>query len=368
MRIPKRLTGTVRVFRREYVVKEPRAVVRSRAGGSSKRPSGEALIQGNSSLPGPRPRNSQTRRVSTDFALDHRDVRGMSLSRYYTPMPHAVALLEQRRTDLALLTRIERYLEGDLPEQFRAGPVLYLARHVATPNFETEAFLDACRSSPYRGAVGQDPKDIFVSHNSLKRSLGKLPVIKGVARNGAEIIEHVTVLDFNRAQGKPLKDLTTFAGTSLVEFHNGLFASVHSSEPTIHDDGPWVDRHHRRDLLEHYKHWLALFVAHGIWFEYFLPHDPHEQRFVSRILEPAFEFVVRTFGHTPLITPLVHPDAIDCRNWEAYPRQALQLIGDHARPKRLRARRSEAAGPTTCKGTVEIGTFPSTHTSSLSVE
>ena len=98
----------------------------------------------------------------------------MSLNRYYTPMPYAVALLGQRRTDLALLSRIERYLEGDLPEQFRAGPVLYLARHVATPNFETEAFLEACRSARFHGAVGQDPKDIFVSHNSLKRSLGEV--------------------------------------------------------------------------------------------------------------------------------------------------------------------------------------------------
>jgi hypothetical protein len=292
----------------------------------------------------------------------------MNLGRYYTSLPCAVALLEQRRSDRALLSRIERFFNGDLPEHLRGAPVLYLARHVATPNFETVAFLDACRSLQFRAVVGQDPKDKFVSHNSLKRSLGKLPVVKGMARTGAEIIEHVTVLNFNRAQGRPLKELTTFAGTSLVEFHNGLFPFVHSTVPSIYDDGPWVDRHHRKDLLEHYKHWLALFVAHGVWFEYFLPHDPHEQRFVSRVLEPAFEYVVRTFGHAPLITPLVGPEAIGCRNWEAYPRGALELIRNHARSKRPQTRSTEAVAQNACESLVEAGTRASRHPVSVSVE
>jgi hypothetical protein len=292
----------------------------------------------------------------------------MSLDRYYTPLPNAVSLLEKRRRDPALLSRIERYLEGDIPEHFRVGPILYLARHVATPNYETEAFLHACRSLQYNAAVGQDPKDIFVSHNSLKRSLGKLPVLRGVARTGAEIIEHVTVLDFNRAQGRPLSELTTFAGTSLVEFHNELFPLVQSTVPCIHDDGPWVDRHHRKDLLEHYKHWLALFVAHGIWFEYFLPHDPHEQRFMSRVLEPAFEFVVRTFGHTPLITPLVCPEAIGRRNWEAYPKHALELIKVHSRSRRPRITSAKAGDRTAFEDLVGIDAPLSARTTPLSVE
>lgn len=292
----------------------------------------------------------------------------MSLDRYYTPLPSAVSLLETRRRDPALLSRIERYLDGDIPEHFRVGPILYLARHVATPNYETEAFLNACRTLRFNAAVGQDPKDIFVSHNSLKRSLGKLPVLRGVARTGAEIIEHVTVLDFNRAQGRPLSELTTFAGTSLVEFHNELFPLVQSTVPCIHDDGPWVDRHHRKDLLEHYKHWLALFVAHGIWFEYFLPHDPHEQRFMSRVLEPAFEYVSRTFGHAPLITPLVCPEAIGRRNWEAYPKQALELIKVHARSHRSRAKNAQSIDPRACDELVGISRRPSTQAASLSVE
>lgn len=249
----------------------------------------------------------------------------MGPRRYYLTLSEAVAELERRRKDLTLRACVEEYLDGDIPECFEDGPILYLARHVATPNQETRAFLELAEHLGYRAVVGQDPDDLFVSHNSLKRSLGKLPIVQGVSHDGKEIIQYVTIIDFNTANGKRLKDVKTFAGTPLIAFHNDLFTHVMGKQPIISNDDTWIDRQHRGDMMEHYKRFLALFAVHGILFEYFLTHDTDEQKLVAEIIVPAFDHVHDVLGVTPLITPPVSPST-DQRNWESYPGHVFDIV------------------------------------------
>ncbi len=258
----------------------------------------------------------------------------MEVSRYFTPLCLAIKQLEERRRDAELRDRIERYFRSDIPAHFRNGPVLYLARHVATPNRETLLFLERCERHQYQAVIGQDLNDVFVSHNSLKRSLGKLPVVRGQDRSGAEIIEYVTVLDFNSSQGRQLHELQTFAGTSLVEFHVSLFNELNIRPPHLADETAWIDRHHRGRLTEHYKQHLALFLAHGVLFEYFLLSVPAERQFLRAVFAPAFEFIHDMFGVRPLVVPLVDPGTEEERNWEAYPLQLMDFVQGHARRKR----------------------------------
>jgi hypothetical protein len=84
------------------------------------------------------------------------------------------------------------------------------------------------------------------------------------------------------------------------------------------DDSLWIDRHHRGNLLEHYKDLLSLFVAHGIFFENYNMSDPHEVAFVKEILRPACEEVKRRFGYYPLISPIfpMHFETFDF--WISY--------------------------------------------------
>jgi hypothetical protein len=252
----------------------------------------------------------------------------MSPLRYYSTLSEAIAELERRRKDPELRKRVEDYLEGDVPEHFNGEPILYLARHVATPNQETRVFLELSDHLNFQAVIGQDPQDIFVSNNELKRAFGKLPVVTGTDRNGNELYEYVTVLDFNEAQGKRLHELKTYGGLSLVDFHNDLFDHVYAEKPIIRDEALWIDRQHRGNMLKHYKKCLALYVVHGILFEYFLTFDSNEQRLIAEIIAPAYDHIRETFGVGPLITPPVTP-SVELRNWESYPKRILDVAKKH---------------------------------------
>lgn len=270
----------------------------------------------------------------------------MDLTGFYTPLDTALSELERRQANKALREKIEEYLGGDVPDHFRNGPLLYLARHIATPSRETLVFLETCEFLPFPAAIGQDINDVFVSHNPIKHALGTLPVSKGTSRNGDPIVEYVTVLDFNASQGCRLRDLQTYAGHPLPQFHNSLFAHVAGPKPLIVDDTEWIDRNHRGDLLEHYKRHLALFLVHGLLFEYFIPQDPYEQRLLSGAVLPAFRFLRETFGVSPLVTPHVSATLDDHRKWDAYPPPVLGTVKTHARP-------SARCGPRTRRGAIE---------------
>jgi hypothetical protein len=249
----------------------------------------------------------------------------MNHTRYYTTLSEALFELQRRRKDEKLVSEVETYLNGDMLESFHAGPVLYFARHVATPNKETLAFLGLGQHLDMRCVIGQDSNDIFVTHNTLKRSLGKMPIVKGYSKTNDEIIEYVTIVDFNKWQGCRLGEIQTLSGVNLINFHNSLFEEIRKDKLfMIRDDALWIDRNERGNLLEHYKKHLALFIVHGILFEYFPKHDTAEQRMVSEVLAPAYDFIRARFGVTPLITPPVTPSQELVCNWEAYPEMLLK--------------------------------------------
>ncbi len=250
----------------------------------------------------------------------------MEVTHYYTTFSDALAQLRARRDDHELRQKVELFLGSDVPDPFREGPVLYLARHVATPNFETLYFLDVVSRLEWSAVVGQDLDDKFVPLNSLKRALGKLPIVRSRLPNGTEVIEHLTVLDFNKSSGKRMRQLSTFGGVPLADFHNRLFRHVVKEPVTLSDESEWITIHHRGNLLEHYKKHFALFILHGILFEYFVTSDPEEKAFFVDVAEPAFHFVLNHFGVRPLIVPSVSPSIESGKNWEAYPGEVYEFV------------------------------------------
>lgn len=258
-----------------------------------------------------------------------RFLRKPRLSDTLTPFAEALEELRRRQDDASLRARVEEYLNGDIPEHFQNEPILYLARHIATPNFETLRFLHIADAAEMQTVIGQDPKDIFVPQNQLKRSFGKLPVSLGLVKKDGEFQElyrHISVIDFNASNGKPLMDIDTVWGESLVGFHNRLFSLATPFPVTLVDDSAWIDRNCRGEILEHYKRFLALFLVHGILFEDYLLVDREEERFIREILIPAHSFVKKKFGVAPLITQL-NPTTIESsKYWMSYPHQILAGI------------------------------------------
>lgn len=255
----------------------------------------------------------------------------LELEDMLTSFPEALEELKNRQENQALRKAVESYLRKDIPPVFQSGPVLYLARHVVTPNFETLRFLHLVEAAGYPVAIGQDPKDKFVSLNSIKHALGKLSFLKSLKRTDAgydEQYEHHSVVDFNTNDGKSFDSIQTHWGEGIVDFHNDLLRKASTIPVIISDDSAWIDRHHRGNLLEHYKKFLALFLLHGILFEDYLPHDPGEAKFIEDVLKPAFIFIESKFGFRPLITHLNPTGVESSRFWIAYPASVRKLIDE----------------------------------------
>jgi hypothetical protein len=248
----------------------------------------------------------------------------------YTPLETALATAQTRRSNTALITAVERFLGGDIPWHFQQpSPVGYLCRHLATPNYETLRFIELGQAAGLPLIIGEDPDDRLVGKNRLKRALGKLPVTKGVTRDGKEIIEYFTIIDFSQSQGKPLRSITTTAGDPLPTFHRQLLQEIYPDRITIANESSWIDRNGRGSLTRHYERLLSLFVVHGILFEWF---EPDEVSFAHAVLLPAYEFIERTFGCAPLIVELVPPSLATSRDWNAYPSILYQYISKRQSP------------------------------------
>lgn len=246
-----------------------------------------------------------------------------------TPLQEAVEELHKRRKDPVLMQKVSEYLSHDIPSHFAKGPILYLARHVATPNFETLRFLHLVEPIGIPPVIGQDPSDKFVSKNQLKRALCKLPIsICASMKNGTchENIERVSIVDFKKADGKQFGNIETLWGGNLVEFHNSLFSALTKQEVEIVDDSAWIDRQHRGDLYLHYKKFLALFVVHGVLFEDYAIEDREEMIFIEKVLRPAYEAIEAQFGCKPLIAQLTPTTVESPEFWISYPKKVLDII------------------------------------------
>ncbi|MFA5997909.1 MAG: hypothetical protein WC814_00715 [Candidatus Paceibacterota bacterium] len=255
--------------------------------------------------------------------------RAGDMSDMTTAPLEATQELERRRRDPALQRAVEEYLQGDIPEYFNNGPILYLARHIATPNFETLRFKYLMEPLGMKAVVGQDTKDLFVSNNQAKRALGKLSICRGISQSGTRLnerFENISIIDFNTANGKRFDAITTLWGERLVDFHAHLFSKFTQKNTESPDDAEWIDRHHRGDLLQHYKELMSLFVVHGIFFEDYLMKDAYEASFVRHILRPACRFIEQRFGFRPIIVPLVPKTFESDRFWVSYPEEVLDIV------------------------------------------
>lgn len=241
----------------------------------------------------------------------------------------AVAEINRRRQDPLLLKRIEDYLDGDIPDYFRDGPIMHLARHVVTPNFETLRFLYLTKHLGLRTVISHDSRGLFVSQNLVKRALCKMPICRRLTQRGGKLneqYENVSIVNFNTIDGRTFDEIRTVWGESLIDFHTNLFCELGFPSIDTPDDADWLDRHHRDNLYEHYKQLLLLFVAHGIFFENYNTQDEHELLFVESVLRPVCKWVEKEFGFKPLIVPIFPTTFESYQFWISYPRKTIDIV------------------------------------------
>jgi hypothetical protein len=244
----------------------------------------------------------------------------------YTPLSEALSELIKRDKDETIVEHLLQIPNFNIPEHETQKKRLVLFRNLATPNYEMHRFA-ACADvlsnlEPY---VFEYTKDKFADINELKHMLAKMPFHKGMDKNVSPIVQHFSVIDMTRANGKKIADLETLWGQSFVEFHHDFFYErfPHMKDNHVdisdwlHDAGP--------NANEYYEKFMSLFLKDGILLETFL-FNKNELKFNEQVILPAIINLERKLGKKPLIValePTLHEGE---KFWNCYPPNTISHI------------------------------------------
>lgn len=244
----------------------------------------------------------------------------------YTPLSDAIKLLEERQRDPEFIKKIEDFLGDDIPDPLRKIDKYGISgKQVATPNFDTLWFIKLTKEFGLKPVFLEYLKDKFTSNNSFKHSLGQLLILGDLNKKGEVMEEKITIIDFNKYNGKPLKDILTTWSEPLVDFHHKLFKAYDLKQDLIFfDESVWLDKH-GKVAKHYYENDILLYMCHGILFENFLL-TGDDGKFTKNIFLPAFEKAFNLFGVKPLIVPIPPMDIEEDSCWFSYNKKIKPYI------------------------------------------
>lgn len=246
----------------------------------------------------------------------------------YTPLSEAIKILEKRQTDNSLIQKIEKLLNDDIPEPLRKIDKYGVnEKQVATPNYDTRWFVELMRDNGLKAVFAEYHSDKFTSNNEFKHSLGQLHLHDDHNdKKGENIEEKITIVDFNKHNGKKIKEVTTVWGEPLVDFHKRLFeiSGIPTDDLLFYDASEWLKRN-GASADKYYERDLLLYICHGILFENFLLKGT-EGHFTKNIFLPAFKKVFDLTGEKPLIVPIPPMDEEENAHWISYSKKIKKHI------------------------------------------
>ena len=243
------------------------------------------------------------------------------LDAIYTPLDVALAeLLQRRRSGTNRATH--DWLNGVLAP-CEPG-YAFLFRFIATPNFETQRFLDLTAGTGLLPVIGEYGRDRFTSCNPVKRALGRLGFMQTLKPGEPPFVEYVNVMSW-RHQGQCLYDLKTRWGQNLALFHRELLCHVLDGHghPIIHDFSPQYAR--AGAPAAYYRHIFSACITNGILFENFMLDDT-ELNFTRDVVLPAYDDTVAQYGAKPLIVRLCPKDTEASQHWYWYPNDLKAFV------------------------------------------
>jgi len=268
-----------------------------------------------------------------DEVIDYDKIMSDKKSFYkmvYTPLSEAIKILEERQKDPNLIIKIEKLLNNDIPEPLKKIDKYAInGKQVATPNFDVRWFLNIIKDYNLKPFFYEFYSDKFTSKNYFKHSLCQLLIHKNENNKKGEYLEEkITIVDFNKYDGKLFKEIKTLNGESLIDFHRKLFSVYdYKIEDFIFYDGsPWLERN-GGSASSFYEKDLLLYVCHGILFENFLLTE-EDSNFTKNIFLPAFIKAHKLSGLKPLIVPIppMDPDIEDGSHWYTYDEKIKNII------------------------------------------
>jgi len=246
----------------------------------------------------------------------------------YTPLSEAIEILKKRQKDTNLIQKIEKLLNNDIPKPLQKIDLCGVSeKQVATPSHDTRWFVELMKDNGLKAVFAEYHNDKFTSNNGFKHSLGQLHLHDDHNdRKGDNIEEKITIVDFNKYNGKPIKDVTTLWGESLVNFHKRLFeiSGIALDGLLFYDASDWLKRN-GASADKYYERDLLLYICHGILFENFLLKGS-EGDFTKNVFLPAFRKVFELTGEKPLIVPIPPMDEEENAHWVSYSKKIRKHI------------------------------------------
>lgn len=245
----------------------------------------------------------------------------------YTPLSEALKILDERQKDPVLIAKIEKLLNGDIPEPLKNKDRYGIfGKQVATPNYDARWFIDLTRNNNLKTFFYEYHHDKFTSKNYFKYSLGQIHIHNKCNKKGENIEEKITIIDFNKSEGEKIKNIKTLWGESLVNFHKKIFEiyNYNINDFIFYDGSEWLERN-GGSAINYYKKDLLLYVCHGILFENFLI-EGEDGKFTREILLPSFDWAYQKTGYKPLIVPIPPMEDQTNNHWVSYGNEVKKLI------------------------------------------
>lgn len=245
----------------------------------------------------------------------------MNLDDIYTPIDEAKEEIWKRWEDKELKKKVNNFLGANLPHFLIDSPKAYIARHVATPNFELLRFFDLTDKINMEFVLSEYLDDKFVTENICKYHLGKILFSDNTKdeKRPDKPSSAKSIIDFNKSNGKRILELKTVDGENLVEFHHKLLNDYRKQNCTIHDFSKWI-KSKGESPEEFYIFFLSFFVRNGILFENFLL-NKEEKNITQNVIIPAFQVIKNIFGIKPLVVRLLPKESEDNLYWYSYPKK-----------------------------------------------
>ncbi len=247
----------------------------------------------------------------------------------YTPMSEALRILDERRKNPELMAKVEKLLDGHIPEILKSKKCGIIARQLTTPNHENRMFIRLAKENGLYPVFFEYHDDKFTSNNKFKHSLGQLHIQNGKNKNDKDILETINIIDFNKYNGKKLHEIKTTWGESLVDFHHKLFTAHNISDIYFFNENDWYTKPRNEKPSDFYIKFFLLNTCFGIIFENFLTTKDSEGAFTKEIILPAIEKVINLTGVRPLIVPIEPLDIETDDLWYHHLPLIKELIPKH---------------------------------------
>lgn len=216
-----------------------------------------------------------------------------------------------------------------------SGPTAILARHVATPNYETLWFARLARRHGFQAIVIEHRSDRFTAHNPAKNTLARLPIVTGRSRNGRPIIRRHVLFDVREHEGRPFDEIVTDSGEPLVAYHHRKLAEVMGADaPGIMDLRQILPRP-MSDPFLYYREFFKMLYGHLVLLEDFVA-DEQTAAFFQKTVLPAWREAVADTGQRPQIARIVPGRRTSSPMLLAYPAAMADDVAWIRRPRRPR--------------------------------